>query len=83
MKNVVFWDVAPCGSCKNRRFGVVYRLHHQVDKNRRTRKDVNLVSVLVTAKVVPTSTILVNLIMESLLSSETSVLTRAMMRKIP
>jgi hypothetical protein len=21
MKNVVFWDVTPCGSCKNRRFG--------------------------------------------------------------
>jgi hypothetical protein len=21
MKNGVFWDVVPCGSCKNRRFG--------------------------------------------------------------
>jgi hypothetical protein len=21
MKNGVFWDVKPCGSCKNRRFG--------------------------------------------------------------
>jgi hypothetical protein len=21
MKNNVFWDVTPCGSCKNRRFG--------------------------------------------------------------
>jgi hypothetical protein len=21
MKNAAFWDVAPCGSCKNRRFG--------------------------------------------------------------
>jgi hypothetical protein len=21
MKNSVFWDVTPCGSCKNRRFG--------------------------------------------------------------
>jgi hypothetical protein len=21
MKNAVFWDVPPCGSCKNRRFG--------------------------------------------------------------
>jgi hypothetical protein len=21
MKNDVFWDVTPCGSCKNRRFG--------------------------------------------------------------
>jgi hypothetical protein len=23
MKNDVFWDVTPCGSCKNRRFGGV------------------------------------------------------------
>jgi hypothetical protein len=22
MKNAVFWDVTPCGACKNRRFGV-------------------------------------------------------------
>jgi hypothetical protein len=21
MKNAVFWDITPCGSCKNRRFG--------------------------------------------------------------
>jgi hypothetical protein len=21
LKNAVFWDVTPCGSCKNRRFG--------------------------------------------------------------
>jgi hypothetical protein len=32
MKNAVFWDVMPCGSCKNRRFGVTYHLHcHQGD----------------------------------------------------
>jgi hypothetical protein len=24
MKNAVFWDVTPCGSCKNRRFGGKY-----------------------------------------------------------
>jgi hypothetical protein len=36
MKNGVFWDVTPCGSCKNRRFGVTWRLLHQVDKNRWT-----------------------------------------------
>jgi hypothetical protein len=30
MKNVVFWDVTPCDSCK-------IRLHHQGHKNRRTR----------------------------------------------
>jgi hypothetical protein len=27
-KNGVFWDVTPCGSCKNRRFGGTYRLYH-------------------------------------------------------
>jgi hypothetical protein len=34
MKNGVFWDVALCGSCKKRRFGGTWRLHHQNDKNR-------------------------------------------------
>jgi hypothetical protein len=34
MKNGVFWDVMPCGSCKNRRFGGTQRLLHQGDKNR-------------------------------------------------
>jgi phospholipid N-methyltransferase len=55
MKNGVFWDVTPCGSCKNRRFGGV----------------------------VPSSPILVTLMMEALSSSETSVLTRATWRNIP
>jgi hypothetical protein len=27
MKNAVFWDVAPCRSCVNCRFGGMYRLH--------------------------------------------------------
>jgi hypothetical protein len=31
---VVFWDVAPCGSCLNRRFGGTYRLHLQGRKIR-------------------------------------------------
>jgi hypothetical protein len=29
MKNDIFLDVTPCGSCKNRRFGGSYSLHHQ------------------------------------------------------
>jgi hypothetical protein len=37
MKNGVFWVVTPCGSCKNRRFGGTWRLHHQGDKNLCTR----------------------------------------------
>jgi hypothetical protein len=34
MKSGVIWDVTPCGSCKNRRFGGTQRLLHQGDKNR-------------------------------------------------
>jgi hypothetical protein len=33
-KNAVFWDVAPCRSCVNRRFGGTYRLHLQGRKIR-------------------------------------------------
>jgi hypothetical protein len=55
--------------------------------NRRTlRRMVFLRSVrrlLVTASVVPSSPIIVNLVKEALSSSETSVLTRATRRKIP
>jgi hypothetical protein len=29
-KSVIFWNVLPCGSCKNRRFEVTYRLHLQL-----------------------------------------------------
>jgi hypothetical protein len=34
LKNAVFWDVTPCGVRTNRRFGKIYRLHHQGDKYR-------------------------------------------------
>jgi hypothetical protein len=34
LKNVVFWDVALCRSCVNRRFGGTYRLHLQGRKIR-------------------------------------------------
>jgi hypothetical protein len=32
MKNAVFWNVPPCSSCKNRRFGGRYRLYHLVER---------------------------------------------------
>jgi hypothetical protein len=75
MRNGVFWVVTPCGSCKNRRFGVTWRLLHQGDNNVRR--------LLVTASVVPSSPILVTLMKEALSFSETSYLTRATRRKIP
>jgi hypothetical protein len=34
MKNAVFWDVTPRGSCQNRRFGGTLRIRRQSDKNR-------------------------------------------------
>jgi hypothetical protein len=34
VKNAVFWDLAPCSSCVNRRFGGTYRLHLQGKKIR-------------------------------------------------
>jgi hypothetical protein len=70
MKNGVFWDVTPCGSCKNRRFG-----------GTSNRRDVR--RLLVAASVIPSSPILVTLKKETLSSSETSVLTRVARRNIP
>jgi hypothetical protein len=84
IKNGIFWNVTPCASCKNRRFGGTQRLHHQGDKNRRTRNNVSRnCRLLVTANVVPSSPILITLMMEELSSSEMSVLTRATRRNIP
>jgi hypothetical protein len=33
LKNSVFWVVAPCGLCKDRRFGETYGLHVHGEKN--------------------------------------------------
>jgi hypothetical protein len=39
-KNSVFWDIAPCRSCVNRRFGGTYRLHLQSRRIRGFPQDV-------------------------------------------
>jgi hypothetical protein len=70
-KNAVFCDTTPCGSCKNRRFREMYRVHHRSEKNHQ-------------AYVLLISLILSILIMEVIRSSETSVLLRrAARRHIP
>jgi hypothetical protein len=58
MKNGDFWEVTQCGSCKNRRDFVFLR---------------SMRRLLVTTNVVPSSSILVTLMMGALSSSETSV----------
>jgi predicted ferric reductase len=65
MKNAVFWDDTQRGSCKNRYFRRVYRLHHQGGKNRRVLR------LLVTANV-PRSPFLVTLMRQAIRSSEIS-----------
>jgi hypothetical protein len=40
IKNAVFRDVKPCASRKNRRFGGIYRLNHQNNKNQLARNNV-------------------------------------------
>jgi hypothetical protein len=81
LKNAVFWDVAPCGSCKNRRFGLTYRLHHQGDNRWAAAR--SLLRFLVTANVVHSSPILITLMIETIHSSETPGLTRTTRRNIP
>jgi hypothetical protein len=87
MKNGVFWGVTPCGSCKTNASEElsasiirVTRIGELVTTLAVTSNRIFLRSVfrlLVTANVVPSSPIIVTLMMEALNSSETLVLTRA------
>jgi hypothetical protein len=85
MKNAVFWDVTPCGSCKIRRLGGTYHVHHQDDKNRGTRNFICNKQPKNAAKkyAVLSSQILVTLLIEAKLPSDTPVLTIATPRSIP
>jgi hypothetical protein len=65
-------DMMPLGSCKNRRFGGIYRQHAST----------SILLLLVTANV-PSSSILVTLMLEKICSSQTSVITGATGRTIP
>jgi hypothetical protein len=49
-KNAVFCDIMPCDSCKMRRFGETYHLHHRGGKTRRMKNNVtrNLLLTLLT-----------------------------------
>jgi hypothetical protein len=89
MNKAVFWNVTPCGSCKNRRFAnliaSIIRLTRigqlrtlAVTNNRRTLRKIRL---LVTANVL-SAPILITLMKEAMRSSERSVLTRTMRRNI-
>jgi hypothetical protein len=54
-------DVMLCGYGKNQHFRGMYHLHHQDDKNQHS-----MFWLLVTAKIVPSSPILVTLMMETI-----------------
>jgi hypothetical protein len=67
MKNTVFFNATPCGSCKNRRFEGIYRLHYQGDMNQRARNSV--LRLLITANAVLSSQNLVDLMIEAIRTS--------------
>jgi hypothetical protein len=82
LKKAVLWDAPPCGSRKNLRFGSTYCLRYQDEKNQRARSNIcSNYSVLVTVNLL-SLLILFTLMMEAISSSETSVLTRAILRYI-
>jgi hypothetical protein len=87
MKNAVCWDVTSCGSCRKLRFIRVTRIGPlgttlAITSNRSTlRRKNSLLRLLVTSKV-PDCRI-VNLMMEAVLRSEMSVLSKATRCYIP
>jgi hypothetical protein len=88
MKNVVFWEVMPCSSCKNRRFGVsiirVTRIGEQgtlaVTSNRNTLRRIIVWHIAFLRNVCSYN---IHSLLDKSCSSETSVRTRATERNIP
>jgi hypothetical protein len=81
MKNAVFWDVVPCRSCVNRRFGGTYRHHFQGIKIRVRRISVSRLQP--PAHAGSSHADFSTLKIEAISSSETSVHTRPTRRHIP
>jgi hypothetical protein len=79
MKNAILSHVRSYDSCKIRCFGRTCGFHHQGDKNTYLR---SVFLLRVTTKILLSSPIFVDLIMEEISSSETSVLTRATRRVV-
>jgi hypothetical protein len=91
MNNAIFWDFTPCGSCKNRHSEQCSASIIRMTRIGELRTALAVTSnhfftacqLLVTANAVPSSPILVTLMMEALHSSETSALTIATWCNIP
>jgi hypothetical protein len=81
MKKAVLWHVTPCESCKNRRFGRTIATIIRV--TRIGELGTLVVSVLQLLVTVNLSTAPILVMMETIRSSETSVLTRVTRRHIP
>jgi hypothetical protein len=91
MKNAVFWDVAQCSSCVNRRFGGTYRLHLKGRKisergtntSRWLKKKMSADYLYPPAHVGSSLADFSTLKFEAIHSSKTSVHTRSTRRHIP
>jgi hypothetical protein len=70
MKNAVFWEVALCRYCLNRRFGWTYRLHLQGIRNPRAMNQCEQVAAVCS-------------LLEAICYSETSVNTISKWRHVP
>jgi hypothetical protein len=85
MKNSVFWDLAQCGSCNNRRFAVTCRVHLRAEKYAREKSVRRLLTDWTT--VLTPNTFFARVFfypeMEATRYSETSVLTRSAQRHLP